>query len=75
MTKTLQDAADEAIQRGLDVDHLHRVETVAKRFEVSRAQIYVLIRNGQLRSLKVGGARRIPESAIRDFIAAGCEGA
>ena len=50
-------------------DRLHRVEVVAKRFDVSRSAIYDLLRTGDLRSLKVGGSRRIPESAIAEYIA------
>jgi excisionase family DNA binding protein len=50
-------------------EQLHRVETIAKRFDVGRTSVYALIRSGQLRSLKVNGSRRVPESAIAEFIA------
>jgi len=50
-------------------EQLHRVEKVAERFDVGRTSIYALIRSGQLRSLKVNGSRRVPESAIVEYIA------
>ena len=33
-------------------------------------QVYELIRLGQLRSVKIGTSRRIPQAALVDFIAA-----
>ncbi len=36
-----------------------------------RTMIYKLIREGRLRTIKVGGARIIPADAIVDFLAAG----
>jgi excisionase family DNA binding protein len=35
---------------------------------VSRDTVYVLLRSGRLRSVKVGRARLIPVSAIEDFL-------
>jgi excisionase family DNA binding protein len=57
----------------IGIDPLHRVENVAKELDVSRAQVYKLLASGEIRSLKIRGSRRIPESAIREFIAKGCE--
>ena len=43
------------------------VPEAARRLAVSRSTIYKLIRNGQLLSVKVAGARRIPTIALYDF--------
>jgi excisionase family DNA binding protein len=50
-------------------ERLWRAEQVAQRFELSRSRVYELLESGQLRSVKIGGSRRIPESALRDFLA------
>ena len=51
-------------------ERLYRAETVAKRLAVSRSKVYELMKDGDLRSVRIGGSRRIPESAVRDFITA-----
>jgi excisionase family DNA binding protein len=51
-------------------ERLWRPEQVAQRFEVSRSKVYELLAAGQLRSVRIGGSRRIPESAVREFLAA-----
>ena len=38
--------------------------------EGSRRKVYELMRLGQLRSVKIGASRRIPQAALADFIAA-----
>lgn len=50
-------------------EKLHKPEQVAQRFEVSRTKIYELMRTGELRSVRIGGSRRIPESAVSEFLA------
>jgi excisionase family DNA binding protein len=40
----------------------------AAHLSVGRSKIYELIRLGQLRSVKVGGCRRIPQSALAEFV-------
>jgi excisionase family DNA binding protein len=50
-------------------ERLWRAEQVAQRFEVSRSKVFQLLAEGQLRSVRIGGSRRIPESAVRDFLA------
>lgn len=49
---------------------LHTVPQAARRLNVSRTALYRLMSAGELRSVKVGGSRRIPEAALRDFVAA-----
>ena len=58
----LEQQADAAMER------LWRAEQVAGRFEISQ-QIYELMSSGELRSVRIGGSRRIPESSVRDFLA------
>jgi excisionase family DNA binding protein len=53
---------------------LYRPEYVAKLWGVSRTKIFELIRTGRLRSLKIGGSRRIPESALAEYISRQSEG-
>ena len=50
--------ADEGMER------LWRAEQVAERLAVGRAKVFDLLRDGQLRSVRIGGSRRIPESAV-----------
>lgn len=47
---------------------LHRPETVADRLSISRAKTYQLIKSGELRSVKIGRSRRVPESAIVEYV-------
>lgn len=49
---------------------LYRPEATAERLDISRAQVYNLIKSGELRSIKIGRARRIPAAAIDEFIQA-----
>jgi excisionase family DNA binding protein len=53
---------------------LLRAEAVAQILDVSRTKVFELIQTGQLRSLKVGGLRRIPVTAINGFIAGQAQG-
>lgn len=43
-------------------------EEAARALSVGRTKIYELIQKGQLHSLKLGGHRRIPVSALEDFV-------
>ncbi|OBG10444.1 excisionase [Mycolicibacterium fortuitum] len=38
------------------------------RLSIGRTQVFALIANGQLRSVKVGRRRLVSEAAIREFI-------
>jgi excisionase family DNA binding protein len=48
---------------------LLRVEEAAHLLSLSRKTIYDLMRRGELASLKIGGCRRIPLTALHAFIA------
>jgi len=48
---------------------LLKVEEAAYRLSLSRKTLYDLMRRGELASLKIGGSRRIPLTALHDFIA------
>jgi len=53
----------------LDDLQLYEVRDVMRMLHLSRSVVYELIRNKRLRSVKQGRARRIPATAIRDYIA------
>lgn len=44
---------------------LHRVRSAAAQLDVSPAQIYTLIRRGELEAVRLGNSIRIPERAIQ----------
>jgi len=50
------------------VARLHRLEVAQERLGVGRSKIFELMSSGQLRSVKIGRSRLIPESAIVEFI-------
>lgn len=41
----------------------------AEHLSIGRSKVYELIRLGQLRSVKIGGCRRIPQAALVDLVA------
>lgn len=47
---------------------LVRPEEAASLLRVSRSKIYELIRIGALKSLKIGGSRRITREALQEFV-------
>ncbi len=47
---------------------LHPIEAVMERLCLGRSMVFSLLSDGQLRSVKVGRRRLVPESAISDFI-------
>lgn len=47
---------------------LLRVEEVAELLDVGRTRVYELIRSGALKSVKIGGSRRIPVAAVEAYI-------
>jgi len=53
----------------LDDLQLYEVRDVMRMLHLSRTVVYELIRDKRLRSVKQGRARRIPATAIRDYIA------
>ena len=48
---------------------LFSAEEVARLLHVGRGKVYDLMRTGELRSIKVGGCRRISARALADFVA------
>jgi excisionase family DNA binding protein len=53
----------------LTVKPLYDVPEVMALLSLSRTVIYELLRPGRLRSVKEGRARRIPASAINEYVA------
>ncbi|WP_030891275.1 helix-turn-helix domain-containing protein [Streptomyces sp. NRRL F-5053] len=49
-------------------EELLTVPQVMARLKVGRSTVYDLIRSRRLPSLTIGRARRVPASALRDFI-------
>ena len=58
----------EAAESGLPV-LLVRPEDAARVLGVGRTKVYELMRSGALRSVRVGGLRRIPVTALDEFVA------
>ena len=48
---------------------LVRPEDAAIALGIGRTKVYELMRSGALRSVKIGGLRRIPATALADFVA------
>jgi excisionase family DNA binding protein len=47
----------------------YTVEQVAKMLHIGRDKVYILLRTGQLRSIKIGKSRRITKEQLAEFIA------
>ncbi len=47
---------------------LLRPEDVARALQIGRTRVYDLIRDGSIRSVKVGGSRRITIASLDDFV-------
>ncbi|MFC4630577.1 helix-turn-helix domain-containing protein [Promicromonospora alba] len=47
---------------------LYRVEEAAEALRISRTQVYALIRSGALRTVKIGGSRRVPVAAVAEYV-------
>lgn len=43
-------------------------EEAAESLRVSRTVVYALIKNGELRSVKIGSSRRIPVAALDEYV-------
>jgi excisionase family DNA binding protein len=44
-------------------------EETARALRVGRSKVYELMRSGQLRSVKLGGSRRVSTKALAEFVA------
>lgn len=51
------------------VARLNEIEDVMDRLGVGRSTVFGLLATKQLRSVKIGRRRLVPEQAIRDFVA------
>jgi len=49
-------------------ERYYTVAQIAKLFQVTRAGVYKWMRSGQLRYVIVGSDRRIPATAVREFV-------
>ncbi len=47
---------------------LYTAEEAAELLTISRWKVFDLIRTRELRSVKIGGLRRVPRSAIEEYI-------
>jgi excisionase family DNA binding protein len=44
------------------------VEDVAKRLAVGRTTAFHLVASGQIKSVKIGKCRRVPEAAVDEYV-------
>ena len=47
---------------------LLRAEEVTELLDIGRTCVYDLIRTGDLRSVKIGGSRRVPSTAVQQYL-------
>jgi excisionase family DNA binding protein len=59
------------INDGTEQEKLLTAAQVAEQMQISQAMVWKLLHSGELRSLKIGWARRIPASAVAEFIERG----
>lgn len=52
-----------------ELPQLYTVEEAARLLTISRWKVFELIRLRELRSVKIGGLRRVPRTAIDEYIA------
>lgn len=55
--------------------YLWRVEEVAELLGICRSRVFGLMNAGELASVKIGSSRRVPDQAVRDYVARLSEGA
>lgn len=48
---------------------LFTAEEAAEILKISRCKVYDLLRNQDLRSIKIGGSRRIPRTSLEEYVA------
>ena len=54
---------------GKDQQLLFTPEQAAERLASGRSTVYALLASGELKSVKIGRSRRIPQTALEDFVA------
>jgi excisionase family DNA binding protein len=47
---------------------LYRPEEVAELLGIGRTRVFGLVKSGELRSVKIGTSRRVPHSAVVEYI-------
>jgi excisionase family DNA binding protein len=47
---------------------LHPVEGVAQQLSIGLTTAKALIKSGELRSIKIGRSRRVPDEALREYV-------
>jgi len=52
-----------------DTRLLFTPEHAADRLDVGRTTVYALMARGELRSVKIGRARRVPAEALQEYVA------
>lgn len=55
---------------GPDQEQYYRVAEVAALVQVSPGTIWKLVWSGEMRSIRIGRARRVPSGAVGEFLAA-----
>jgi excisionase family DNA binding protein len=66
----IADLEDAASERGSESDVqpvLLTIEEAARSLRIGRSMAWQLVKNGDLRSVKIGASRRIPVSALAEF--------
>ena len=58
------------MERLTDTAVLLTVEEAAELLRIGRTQAYRLVRDGELRSVKIGASRRIPRAALDELVRA-----
>ena len=52
----------------MDIQLLVRPESAARTLQVSRATLYELLRRGEIPSVRIGRARRVPIAALQAYV-------
>jgi excisionase family DNA binding protein len=47
---------------------LYRAEEVAELLGIGRTRVFALVKSGDLRSVKIGTSRRVPHSAVVEYV-------
>ena len=51
-----------------ETETLLKVEELAARIKVSRSTAYALVRSGEIKSIEIGGTRRVPVAAVAAWL-------